>query len=264
VAGVTVEQQLTFVDWLKAGLEMRLVAGIDFTASNGDPHDPRSLHFRGGPPFSNPYAIALSAVGAVLEPYDTDKKIPAYGYGAALPPNNIVSHCFALNGNAGDPDCDGIQGVLSAYDHALSLVKLSGPTCFAPLIASATSAAESAVAANHLAYFVLLIITDGEIMDMQATVDALVRASRAPLSLLIVGVGDAQFENMKLLDADGGLLRASSGALAARDLVQFVRMRDYDGLASGARLAADVLEELPGQVVQHFALRGLLPPGLGR
>jgi hypothetical protein len=256
VASAQVLAQPTFVDYLAGGLEISLLVGIDLTASNGEPSDPRSLHYRGGGGGANPYQIALAAVGAVLAPYDADGKIPAYGYGAALPPSNVVSHCFALSGRADDPSCDGVAGVLAAYDTALSSVRLSGPTCFAPLI---TAAAQAAASAAGLSYHVLLIITDGEIMDLDATVNALVRASHAPLSLVIVGVGDADFGAMAALDSDHGMLRGSAG-VAVRDIVQFVCMRDYGGRAAGARLARDVLAEVPGQVVGHFMARGVAPP----
>ena len=39
-------------------------------------------------------------------------------------------------------------------------------------------------------YLVMLIITDGEIHDMQQSIQQIVNASRLPLSILIVGVGN--------------------------------------------------------------------------
>ena len=47
-------------------------------------------------------------------------------------------------------------------------------------------------------YTVLLILTDGIINDMGATIDSLVTASRLPLSVIIVGVGDAAFDQMEV------------------------------------------------------------------
>lgn len=73
----------------------------------------------------------------MLEHYDTDKQFPAWGFGAALPPSGAVSHCFALNGNPADPEVAGVQGILQAYRHTLSSVRLSGPTLFAPIINAA-------------------------------------------------------------------------------------------------------------------------------
>jgi hypothetical protein len=48
-------------------------------------------------------------------------------------------------------------------------------------------------------YFVLLIITDGIISDMQQTIDAVVDASFLPMSLIIVGVGNEDFEGETLI-----------------------------------------------------------------
>jgi hypothetical protein len=45
-------------------------------------------------------------------------------------------------------------------------------------------------------------LTDGVINDMQATIDQIVRASRLPLSIIIVGVGGAEFDQMTALDGD--------------------------------------------------------------
>lgn len=47
----------------------------------------------------------------------------------------------------------------------------------------------------------LLILTDGCIMDMAQTAQAIVEASLLPLSLLIVGVGDADFSAMNVSGA---------------------------------------------------------------
>ena len=42
-------------------------------------------------------------------------------------------------------------------------------------------------------YFILLIITDGVISDMPQTCEAIVNAAILPISIIIVGVGDADF-----------------------------------------------------------------------
>ena len=41
------------------------------------------------------------------------------GYGALIPKQTETSHCFALNGNIFDPEVDGIDGVVEAYEHAI-------------------------------------------------------------------------------------------------------------------------------------------------
>lgn len=53
-------------------------------------------------------------------------------------------------------------------------------------------------------YFILLMLTDGELTDMNDTKLALIRASRLPMSVIIVGVGNADFAGMRELDCDEG------------------------------------------------------------
>lgn len=68
-------------------------------------------------------------------------------------------------------------------------------------------------------YFILLIITDGIITDMPQTKEAIVSAASLPLSIIIVGVGTADFSAMKELDGDEVRL-SSNGRFAERDIVQ--------------------------------------------
>lgn len=82
----------------------------------------------------NQYQHAIMNVGSILEYYDTDKLYPVYGFGGGLSESNSTSHCFALNGNIYRPECHGVQGIMNAYQHAITRVRLSGPTHFGPII----------------------------------------------------------------------------------------------------------------------------------
>lgn len=91
-----------------------MVGAIDYTASNGEPGHPSSLHYLGA---NNQYESALMHVGAVIEPYDNDRSFPVFGFGG-IPRHlgvNSVSHCFAMNGNSANPTIEGIQGIVQTY-----------------------------------------------------------------------------------------------------------------------------------------------------
>ena len=45
----------------------------------------------------------------MLAPYDSDQLIPTFGFGARVPPDGQVSHCFPLNFNYQKPDVYGVQ-----------------------------------------------------------------------------------------------------------------------------------------------------------
>ena len=143
---------------------------IDFTASNGDPNDPRSLHARNSEN-SNQYTTAIKAVGSIIEDYDTDKMFPALGFGARVPPTGQVSHEFFLN-LKDNPYCAGVDGLLDAYATALQSVTLYGPTNFSPVIDHVARFASAYQDGRQ--YFVLLIITDGIITDFDQTVSSII------------------------------------------------------------------------------------------
>lgn len=108
-------------------------------------------------------------------------------------------------------------------------------------------------------YYVLLILTDGVITDMDNTIRAIVDSSRLPLSIIIVGVGQANFDNMNILDADETPLR-SNGVTMARDIVQFVPFRDFQaGTFGGEALAEAVLAEVPDQFVSYMTQHSVKP-----
>ncbi|XP_036745282.2 copine-8 isoform X3 [Manis pentadactyla] len=255
-----VETEVSFLDYIKGGTQINFTVAIDFTASNGNPAQPTSLHYM-NPYQLNAYGMALKAVGEIVQDYDSDKMFPALGFGAKLPPDGRISHEFALNGNPQNPYCDGIEGVMEAYYRSLRAVQLYGPTNFAPVINHVARYASSVKDGSQ--YFVLLIVTDGVISDMAQTKESIVNASKFPMSIIIVGVGPAEFDAMVELDGDD--VRVSSrGKYAERDIVQFVPFRDYidrsgNHILSMARLAKDVLAEIPEQFLSYMRARGIKP-----
>lgn len=97
-------------------------------------------------------------------------------------------------------------------------------------------------------YSVLLVLTDGVVSDMAETRTAIVRASRLPMSIIIVGVGNADFSDMRLLDGDDGTLRCPQGVPAARDIVQFVPFRDFKDVSARRPLPAELLSSSYPQI----------------
>ncbi|EDQ88285.1 uncharacterized protein MONBRDRAFT_26531 [Monosiga brevicollis MX1] len=216
---VHVEPEYTFVDYLRGGHELHFQIAVDFTASNGDPRMPSSLHYM-NPMSPNQYQQAIMAIGQVIQDYDTDKQFPCFGFGAKS--GETVLPIFALNGNMQQPYCDGIDGMIAAYQQGLLNVTLWGPTNFAPIIAQAAQ-----VARDHSQFYhVLLILTDGAVSDFNDTAREIVAASSLPLSIIIVGVGNADFGMMEQLDGDEVPL-TYQGRQPERDIVQFVPFRKF-------------------------------------
>ncbi|KXJ30155.1 Copine-8 [Exaiptasia diaphana] len=186
---------------------------------------------------------------------------PALGFGARIPPNWTISHEFPLNGLPQNPFCDRVEGVIAAYFQSIQSVQLYGPTNFAPVIRKTVGIAKhSEHQKPGQEYFVLLILTDGIISDMEQTKAAIVEAASLPVSIIIVGIGPAEFDAMEELDGDTVRL-SSRGRYAERDIVQFVPFRDFLTRGSIAQdlLAREVLAEVPDQLLLYMKNRNFKP-----
>ena len=64
---------------------------------------------------------------------------------------------------------------------------------------------------GQMTYNILLLLTDGTIHDMDRTTDLVCELAELPCSIIIVGVGNADFSAMEELDGDDGPLRNSRG-----------------------------------------------------
>ncbi|KAI3796694.1 hypothetical protein L1987_39373 [Smallanthus sonchifolius] len=190
----------------KSGLESsNLILGIDFTKSNewtgSVSFNNRSLHAIGDSP--NPYEKAISIIGQTLAPFDDDNLIPCFGFGDATTHDQQV---FSFHDD-GSP-CHGFEEVLSCYKRVVANVQLSGPTSYAPVVDAAIDIVEKSGGQFHI----LVIIADGQVTrsintndgevssQEQETISSIVEASLYPLVIILVGVGDGPWEDMKTFD----------------------------------------------------------------
>ena len=109
---------------------------------------------------------------------------------------------------------------------------------------------------GQLSYHCLLLLTDGTIHDMPKTKDLIYELAEYPCSIIIVGVGNADFSAMEELDGDDGPLLNSRDQAVARDIVQFV---EYNASVARGDLAEQVLKEVPGQVCSFMERSGFQP-----
>jgi len=252
-----VKEEYSFLDYLAGRTNFNLTIAVDFTASNKEPSNPASLHYR-NPNAYNEYQQAIYSVSRILEVYSKDKQFPIYGFGAKV--NGKVSHCFPLSFNEMQPKVFGIEGIMNSYAYALRNVVLYGPTNFAPIIKKVIAEAEhmDTTEGKGNNYHVLLIITDGKISDREETIRSIVKASFLPISIIIVGVGNDDFETMNELDADEVPLR-DGNVVMNRDIVQFVPYRVVNAANDPKVLAKQVLYEIPEQFILYMKQNNIVP-----
>ncbi|KAG1649682.1 Copine-8 [Nymphon striatum] len=287
----------SFLDYIKGGTQLNCTIAIDFTASNGNPMSPGTLHYL-DPYHPNQYASALQANGhpsspfcegikGVMEAYQAClRRVQLYGPTNFSPIINhvarspISSQCLKtnykalsafLNSETGQTYIDNISNSLESMEGLIRglydlledhLVVTRNLKAYSPLIDKPDWFAHAAQDGSQ--YFILLILTDGIISDMAQTKEAIVNASSLPLSIIIVGVGNVDFEAMEELDGDDQRL-SYNGRLAVRDIVQFVPFRKFissnsmNFQRSQALLAKEVLAEIPYQIISFMKSKNIVP-----
>jgi hypothetical protein len=248
VAAPSTDGGTNFVDYIAGGCQLNVTVAIDFTGSNGDPRKPGTLHHLSSS-MRNDYEKAIASILSILAKYDSDQMFPVYGFGAKYA--GVVRHCFQAGGK---PEHLGVAGVLDAYHQVFkSGLTMSSPTLFTEAIqtaaARAVSSQETAKQAGGQCYTILLILTDGAVSDINATAQCLREVSQSPLSIVIVGVGDADFSGMQFLDDLSGP--------GQRDIVQFVEFNEC--AHSSQLLTSQTLDEIPGQLTGYFQSMGIPP-----
>ncbi|XXG88813.1 hypothetical protein AAC387_Pa12g0974 [Persea americana] len=261
-----------------AGLESsNLIVGIDFTKSNewtgAKSFNRRSLHHIGD--FPNPYEQAISIIGRTLSAFDEDNLIPCFGFGDASTHDRDVFSFYP-----DERQCCGFEEALKRYREIVPHLRLAGPTSFAPIVEMAMTIVEQSGGQYH----VLVIIADGQVTrsvdtehghlspQEQNTVDAIVRASDYPLSIILVGVGDGPWDMMKEFD--------DNIPARAFDNFQFVNFteimsKNLPPSRKETQFALSALMEIPSQYKATLELKLLgrrrgkspdrvpLPPPLG-
>ena len=259
------KKKLSFAEKLsKNKMQINLEIAIDYTMSNGMPYDPKSNHYLS--PFGyNDYETAIKSCGDILAPYDADQLFPVYGFGG-IPKylngryNDKVSHCFNINFEE-NAEIYGIDNILKYYRESFKEVQLSGNTKFSFILKKVMSNIKYDLKnrrkENH--YYILLILTDGVVNDMQETKDLIVEASSLPLSIIIVGIGNEDFTFMEKLDGDEISLTNIRGEKRKRDIVQFIKFNNFKNsncINYGTDLAEEVLKEIPRQIEEYYDFCG--------
>ncbi len=99
---------------------------------------------------------------------------------------------------------------MDTYQKLLPRVQLGGPTLFDPILKECMKiAALNKEQHDSDTYYVLLLLTDGQINDMDQTVKDIVAASQLPLSVVIVGIGHDEFTNMHTLNGETAIAAKS-------------------------------------------------------
>lgn len=228
----------------------------------------------------------VRSVGEIISNYNSCNSYPTLGFGAEV--DGKLKNCFPLSLNMNNPCVKGIDGIVNTFHEAIgnNKFKRCGPTLFSPVIKYASRYAIQSFEKNR-SYSVLVILTVGNINDMQDTIDALVDASRLPLSIILVGIKDKSLPDsnfavknrikseMEILNSfnekNSNSLKSSdensnknisqssqlisrNGRKMERNVVKFVL---FDESKSDEWNSAEILKDIPSQLVEWTEMNGI-------
>ena len=170
--------------------------GVDFSKSNDwngkNSFGGKSLHELNPNGELNPYQEAIIAVASSMKDLIDSGVIRAFGFGDIRSQDRYL---ISLNPKDRDGKCNGLEDVMQKYKSILPTLTLAGPTSFAPIIRKAIE-----ICLITQSYQILLLLADGQITSEKETAEALVEASKVPLSIIMVGIGDGPWQLMNEFD----------------------------------------------------------------
>ena len=245
-------KELLFMDYIEDGFNLSLHFAISFSKENS------SLHFQGN---KNNYERVLKTFGRVCECY-CDTEFSMYGFSAiqrtasspqqqpffTLDDMYINSMKFTGYERAINTYRTGLQNIdfdeLSNVRNPKTNLNFRNDD-FYHLINHVSNNMEE----NEKTYKVLVIMINGDDIDLQRTVDALVDCSSKPISIIILGVGSCSFSSCKILFSNNQFQHGSTGKKPIRCNVKFVRLQDVN-----ENVYSKILADIPKQFVEYYQI----------
>lgn len=240
--------------YLSGGCSLDLMIGVDCTVANGEWGNEKNLHYCASH-WLNDYQAGIQNLGTIVENFARGKHSSLWGLGAKISGNDQA--CYVMEERL----CEG-KALLRAYDDHVAEnpeFSLGEPFFLKPLIQSATFRTIRS-SKRRQCYTVLTVFTAGEIADLPETIDLICAAAEdAPLSLVIIGVGNRDFSAIQKLcgDEKNGRLRDSRGIPVAREIVTFVSFKQFGGNAT--EVIGEALKDIPEQFVEYHVMNGSKP-----
>jgi hypothetical protein len=208
------KQVPTFVDYVRrGGTQIHLMAAIDMSWDS-QPFHRKPIDISGQQ--MNCFEYVIQSLGQILKHYDFQGLYGGFKFGTkTTATNEKTKDSFNFKYKSINPYCDSVEDLIRCYKATLSLVDASTHRDFAPVIQEVLQMIKNFLNGKH--YFVLLIVTAGNNSDNADTLEAIVKASAMPLSIIMVGVGNSNFNALKRLSGDS---TCSRGTRTYRDNVQ--------------------------------------------
>ena len=247
-----IEQKLsnkyTLFDFLKAGVNLEGYIGIDFT--DGIEHIKEME--------SNQYMQAIEGFRETL--FYFIREFQVYGFGAQV--NNSIEYMNSEYFNLSLKENSSLYGytnIEKAYEEVLNKITYSKRSNISPLINDIKKIIYSRYKPDTYSILFLLINSVPKEEDYKKCIDAFIENSYLPLSVIIIGIGNNELDEVKKL-FNPKIKFSSQGIEKFRNNVNYISMKDCN--FNNEILKNKCLKDIPMQLVEYYSLSRTTPDNI--
>ena len=230
--------------------KLNIILGIDFSDSQKRINCSDSTHLKEDDQVSSQYEAGLTNLFNLLYDLNCKQEIPVYGFGGLKTSSSPKARkeenmsCFSITRNPTNYKVSSLTEVIDDYKKCILNNTLGGHANFAEIIQKAIGIASFNQLQGDKEYTILVLLTDGIIQDLENTLNSIIEAANIPLSIIMIGIGDGDFESFENLDSQLGMYET-----ARRDYVSFIAYRDF--IEDTNQLKKKLMQEIPEQILEY-------------
>lgn len=240
-------EMFSFLDYIKSGMQINLITGIDFTSKNLPYNNESSLHYISNTP--NVYEKAITSFGNLLCYYDYDHLFPIYGIGGKKDESQEISYCFPLSS---DIKVNGVKSLINSYKESIKKIIPGDTLRLSDMLNESLANIKSEIDEGINKYYIILLLINEQCSDLKEMKDVLVKASEYPISIFIVGLGNENYEEIEIVNKEDYLIINTNGDKIKRDNVMFIPIEKTKGNIN--EIVQEMLNEVPRQVEEYYEM----------
>ena len=246
------DEYKSIFEYLKAGVKLSCFMSVDFSVGKNGQKILSSY---------NNYKKIINSIMNKISNY-TNNEYFIYGYGANLKNKNLSKsiYKYIFNLNVDENKYIRFENFNHKFDNCLNYILPEKNVCLSLMIKKITK--DIFQYYDEKCYNVLFILAREltEDKDRQNTIDAFIESGYLPLTIIIIGEGKNNFENMKALFSRK-IKQSSKGMGKNRDNILFISYSD-DFKENSDQLSEWCLREISKQMLQFYKLSKCSPDSI--
>ena len=253
-----------FNEYVDAGVQLRVIMAVDCSGSTKEFH---KIDLEGPPDL---FERAIKETATILIKKEKSNRFAFLGFGAKVKGCRHPTFAFNHEKSERNLSVNSVEEALELYHKVYPAIEPEEPTNLAAVIERVKMMILHQDSRNFKIYTLLVVLTDGDISDRQETIDKIVECSQLPLSIILVGIGQKNFDDCEYFESGfevekstekkkkkkkgnyliTGRLKSSNGKEAMRRIVRFVYYQNY--ISKQKELEEALLKEVPRQMTEFY------------